>query len=145
MNNKWDLRFLELSESVAQWSKDPSTKCGCVIVDPDTNRIAGVGFNGFPRGMCDHAELYADRDTKMTRVLHAEENAILNTYEKLAGFTAYVTGPPCDHCALHLIQSGIERVVCRVPTEDYLSRWGETYKRTLGFFAEVEIEYLEIE
>jgi dCMP deaminase len=121
--NKWDLRFLSLAEETATWSKDPSTKCGCVIVDPDTNRIAGVGFNGFPRGMCDHDELYADRDTKLSRVLHAEENAVLNSVGSIAGYTAYVTGPPCNHCALVLIQSGIERVVCRVPTEDYLSRW----------------------
>jgi hypothetical protein len=35
MNNsehKWDLRFLELAELVASWSKDPSTKVGAVIV-----------------------------------------------------------------------------------------------------------------
>lgn len=144
MPDKWDLRFLNLAENVSLWSKDPSTKCGCVIVRPDLT-VAGLGFNGFPRGMVDNKELYADRPTKISRVLHAEENAILNTFEKLEGYTAYVTGPPCNHCALHLIQSGIERVVCRVPTEDYLSRWGETREMTIGFFNEVEIEYLEIE
>lgn len=142
--DKWDLRFLDLTEIVASWSKDPSTKCGCVLVDPDTNRIAGVGFNGFPRGMVDNEELYTVRKTKMSRVLHAEENAILNTFEKLEGYTAYVTGPPCNHCALHLIQSGIHRVVCRKPTQDYLSRWGETREQAIGFFAEVEIEYEEV-
>lgn len=142
--DKWDLRFLDLTEIVASWSKDPSTKCGCVLVDPDTNRIAGVGFNGFPRGMVDNEELYNDRPTKYSRVLHAEENAILNTFEKLEGYTAYVTGPPCNHCALHLIQAGIQRVVCRKPTQDYLSRWGETREQTIGFFAEVEIEYVEV-
>jgi dCMP deaminase len=29
----WDKRFLDLAEHVAQWSKDPRTKVGAVIVD----------------------------------------------------------------------------------------------------------------
>lgn len=141
--DKWDARFLELAETVALWSKDPSTKVGCVIVDPDTNRIMGVGFNGFPRGMCDHEELYADRETKYARTIHAEVNAVLNS-QKTEGYTAYVTAPPCTNCALALIQAGIERVVCRRPSEDLLSRWADSISKTKGFLDEVEVEYLEL-
>ena len=47
MNRKWKLRFLGLSEYIAQWSKDPSTKVGAVIVRPDKS-IVSMGFNGFP-------------------------------------------------------------------------------------------------
>jgi dCMP deaminase len=144
MNNKWDLRFLKLSESVAQWSKDPSTKVGCVIVDPDTNRIAGVGFNGFPRGMCDHKELYEDRETKYSRTIHAELNAVLNASGSLEGFTAYVTHPPCTACTLVLIQSGVQRVVAMAPDRDLLSRWGPDISKAMGFLAEVEVEYDEV-
>jgi dCMP deaminase len=140
--NKWDLRFLSLAESVAQWSKDPSTKVGCVIVEPDTNRIMGAGFNGFPRGMCDHEELYADRETKYARTIHAEVNAVLNASETV-DCVAYVTAPPCTNCALVLIQSGIKRVVCRLPSEDLLSRWGDQIAKTKDFLAEVEVEYEE--
>lgn len=142
--DKWDLRFLGLAKEAATWSKDPSTKVGCVIVDPDTNRIAGVGFNGFPRGMCDHKELYEDRETKYSRTIHAEVNAVLNSSGSLEGFTAYVTHPPCTNCALVLIQSGVGRVVCIQPSEDLLSRWGKQLEETKGFFAEVEVEYEEI-
>jgi dCMP deaminase len=141
--DKWDLRFLSLAEETAKWSKDPSTKVGCVIVDPDTNRIAGVGFNGFPRGMCDHKELYEDRETKYSRTIHAELNAVLNSSGSLEGYTAYVTAPPCTGCALVLIQAGIERVVTYAPSDDLLKRWGESIKKTKGFFEEVEIEYEE--
>jgi dCMP deaminase len=143
MNNKWDLRFLELSESVAQWSKDPSTKVGCVIVDPDTNRIAGVGFNGFPRGMCDHKELLEDREIKNSRTIHAELNAVLNSSGSLEGYTAYVSHPCCSHCALVLIQSGVSRIVVREPSADFRSRWSASMAQSAGFLAEAEVEYEE--
>lgn len=141
--NKWDSRFLSLASEVAKWSKDPSTKVGCVIVDEDTNRIMGVGFNGFPRGMCDHDELYADRETKYSRTIHAEVNAVLNS-QKIEGCTAYVTHPPCTNCGLVLIQAGISRVVSYVPSRDLLTRWAESLEKTKGFFAEVEVEYEEV-
>jgi dCMP deaminase len=140
MTNKWDLRFLNLAEETASWSKDPSTKVGCVIVEPDTNRIMGVGFNGFPRGMCDHDELYADRETKYSRTIHAELNAVLNS-QQTENCVAYVTHPPCTNCALVLIQSGISRVCCPVPSSDLLSRWGASIDAARGFFAEVEVEF----
>lgn len=144
MTDKWDSRFLSLAESVAQWSKDPSTKVGCVIVDPDTNRIMGQGFNGFPRGMCDHDELYADRETKYVRTLHAEVNAVLGS-SKTEDCVAYVSAPPCSNCALVLIQSGICRVVSRAPSEDLLGRWGASIETTKELLAEAEVEYVEIE
>lgn len=140
--DKWDLRFLELAETVASWSKDPSTKVGCVIVN-EKLQVTGLGFNGFPRGMCDHKELYEDRETKYSRTVHAELNAILNASDT-ADCVAYVTAPPCTNCCLALIQSGIARVVCRKPSEELLSRWGESIEKSKGFLAEVEVEYEEI-
>jgi dCMP deaminase len=140
---KWNLRFLSLAEEVASWSKDPSTKVGCVIVDPDTNRVMGVGYNGFPRGMCDHKELYEDRETKYSRTIHAEVNAVLNS-SRTVDCCAYVTAPPCTSCALILIQAGIRSVVSIKPSDDLLSRWGASIEQTKGFFAEVEVEYEEI-
>lgn len=140
--DKWDERFLRMAGEVATWSKDPSTKVGCVIVRPDLT-VSGLGFNGFPSGMCDHEELYNDREVKYTRTIHAEVNAVLNS-QGTVDCTAYVTAPPCTSCALILIQSGIRRVVCRGPSEDLLSRWGESILKTKGFFDEVEIEYEEI-
>jgi dCMP deaminase len=140
--DKWDKRFLSLASEVASWSKDPSTKVGCVIVDPDTLRIMGVGYNGFPRGMVDNKDLYEDRETKYSRTIHAEVNAVLNS-QKTEGMTAYVTAPPCTNCALVLIQSGINRVVCYAPSDDLTSRWGKQIAKTVGFLEEVEVEYQE--
>lgn len=111
---KWDLRFLNLAQHISIWSKDPSTKCGAVIVRPNRT-IASLGYNGFPRGIDDSPAIYADREAKYARVVHAEMNAILSCTERPQGFTLYTFsqgwGPCCDRCAAHIIQAGITRVV----------------------------------
>lgn len=108
---KWDRRFLELANHIATWSKDPSTKVGAVIVRSDRT-VAAIGYNGFPRGVLDHAERYADRDQKYPMVVHAETNAIINSRESLEGCTLYVTPiPPCSTCTGLIIQRGITRIV----------------------------------
>jgi dCMP deaminase len=124
------------------WSKDPSTKVGAVIVRPDLT-VVSLGYNGFPRGMVDNEELYADKPTKYSRTVHAEVNAVLNAKASVEGCTAYVTAPPCTNCALVLIQAGIERVVYYKPSDDLVSRWGEQFEKVKGFFAEVEMEVVE--
>lgn len=139
--DKWDERFIKFAKEVASWSKDPSTKVGCVIVDPETQRVLGTGFNGFPRFMSDAQELYSDRDTKYSRTLHAELNAVLFA-PRTEGMTAYVTHPPCTNCALVLIQSGISRVVAKSPSNDLLSRWQASINTAKGFFDEAEVEYV---
>ena len=45
--SKWDVRFMRMAHEVASWSKDPSTKVGCVLVKD--RKIISMGYNGFPR------------------------------------------------------------------------------------------------
>ena len=47
MSAKWDHRFLDLATHIASWSKDPSTKVGCVVVGSD-REIRSTGFGGSP-------------------------------------------------------------------------------------------------
>ncbi len=123
MSDKWVRRFLELASTVAQWSKDPNTKVGAVIVD-DKNRVVSLGFNGFPRRVSDDKELYQDRTIKLRSVVHAEINAILFAKQDLTGCTLYVTPlAPCAQCASAIIQSGISRVVTLPTKVD--SKWVE--------------------
>lgn len=141
---KWDLRFLDLAQLVSTWSKDPSTKCGAVIVRPDRT-VASVGFNGFPRGCDDDPALYADRDLKLSRVVHAEQNALLHAGESVKGYTLYSWppgfGPSCDRCTAHIIQAGITRVVYkRVEDEGFSSRWKEAVERGLDMYDEAEVD-----
>ena len=64
----------ELAGHIAGWSKDPSTKVGCVVVGQD-REIRSTGFNGFPRGISDDLDRLTDREQKYPLICHAEENA----------------------------------------------------------------------
>lgn len=111
--NKWDRRFLDLAVHVSEWSKDPSTKVGSVIVAPD-RRVLSIGYNGFPRGVHDLEERLSHRETKYAFVAHAERNALDNVETSMRGCTIYATLQPCAECTKSIIQKGIKRVVCVV-------------------------------
>jgi dCMP deaminase len=111
MNDKWDVRFLSMASLVATWSKDPSTKVGAVIVD-DQRRIVSLGYNGFPKNICDDKRL-DKREIKYKMIVHAECNALLfASMQSSTDYTIY-THPfmPCPACAGMIIQSGITRAV----------------------------------
>lgn len=120
--DKWDERFLSMAETVASWSKDPSTGVGAVIVDKD-HRVVSLGFNGFPRGIKDD-ERSQDRALKYEMTIHAEVNAILFAKQSLLGCTLYSYPlAPCGRCASVIAQSGISRIVSPVVKEQ---RWLES-------------------
>lgn len=106
----WDQRFMGLASYVANWSKDPSTKVGAVIVN-GKKQVLSMGYNGFPRGVDDNEERYNDRPTKLKFVAHAERNALDNAYVDVDGATLYSTLYPCSECAKGIIQRGIKKVV----------------------------------
>lgn len=145
---KWDIRFLMLAQHIAQWSKDPSTKCGAVIVRPDKT-VASLGFNGFPRGCDDSPALYDDRPTKYSRVIHGEVNAVLNAYERLNGYTLYSwppgLAPTCDRCATLVIQSGIARVVYVHADSEFARRWAPEASLQLYREAGVQVDAVPME
>jgi len=112
MRRSWDEHFMDMAILVAQRSKDPSTKVGCVVVSEDKIVVA-TGYNGLPRGVQDRSERM-ERPAKYLWTSHAEENAVAQSARvgaKLKGGTAFVTHHPCSRCARSLIQAGITRVV----------------------------------
>lgn len=125
--DKWDSRFLELARYISTWSKDPSTKVGCVVVGPD-REIRSTGYNGFPRGVIDTEERLDNREVKYQLMVHAEMNAVLHAARigvSLKGCTAYTTWPPCTRCAVSLIQAGISRV--EWPVISIPERWAADF------------------
>lgn len=122
---KWTKRFLDLADHVAEWSYDPSTKVGAVIVD-SKNRVVSLGYNGFPRGVKDLAERYNDRPTKHLFVAHAERNALDNAPLSVEGCTLYVPLMPCNECAKSIIQCGITKVICYKPEREDNFNWDTT-------------------
>lgn len=144
MISKWAVRFYQMAELVGSWSKDPSTQVGAVITKG--NRIVSVGFNGYPHGISDSADT-DDREMKLLKTLHAEENAILFAKRDLADCEIWVTHFPCPNCAAKIIQTGITQVNCPEQTEDFLSRWGEKIKVSADMFrqAGVQVTWLPLE
>lgn len=145
-SEKRDYDNLALAKFWAQRkSKDPSTKTGAVITRPD-GTVASLGYNGFPKGMADTEERLSNREEKYSRVVHCEINALHMAHESCRGYTLY-TWPimSCDRCAVQVIQAGIVRVVAPHPSEDALSRWGKSLKRSLEFFDEcgVKVDLIE--
>lgn len=123
MSDKWDKRYIDLAEFVAQWSKDPSTKTGAVIIAPE-NSVVSVGYNGLPRGIEDAEERLNNREIKYQIIVHCECNALIHAKRDISGCTLY-TWPfmSCATCAAMMIQAGIVRCVAPAPNEDLLSRW----------------------
>lgn len=136
MISKWAFRFYQMAELVASWSKDPSTRVGAVITK--NNRIVSVGFNGYPHGISDRADI-DEREMKYLKTLHAEENAILFAKRDLDGCDIYVTHFPCPNCAAKIIQTGIASVHCPEQSDDFLSRWGEKVKVSEDMFNEAGV------
>lgn len=141
--SKWDHRFIRIAYEIQSWSKDPSTKCGCVIVRD--RRILSTGYNGLPANLSDSLPRYQDREYKLATIIHAEKNAIFNAAKNgstTEGSTAYVTWPPCSQCASALIQAGIVKVVCPDPATSP-DRWRANFKiaNELLFEAGVTVLY----
>jgi dCMP deaminase len=138
----WNIRFLNLAEHISTWSKDPSTKVGAVIANPN-KIVVGMGYNGFPRGVIDSEERYNDRAEKYPRVVHAELNAILNATGWLNDCTIYVyptlmIPAACPNCAQAIIQSGIKEIVCW-HSDDLQDRWHDMSEISASMFKEAGV------
>jgi len=136
----WDRRFLELARFIAQWSKDPSTKVGAVIVD-EQNAIVSVGFNGLPIGVEDTAERLTERDDKLRMVVHGERNAMIFAQRSLKGCKLY-TWPfmPCAQCAGMVIQHGIYEVIAPEASPEIAERWAKDIELTEQMFEEANVQ-----
>lgn len=139
---KWDRRFLRLAREVALWSKDPSTKVGAVIVDPNTRRVLGLGYNGLPAGVNDTHDRLNDRALKYAMTVHAELNAILNAVASVRGATLYTWPlPPCSNCMAAAIQSGILKVVSIHPSDEHLDRWKSSLLLARNMCLDANVRY----
>lgn len=153
MDQRWALHFLDLAYRCALMSKDPSTQVGVVIVGPD-REIRSTGFNGFPRGIADTPIRLSNRDVKLSLMVHAEMNAILNAARvgtPMKGCTLFVAatdkvtgnvwgGPPCDRCVVEVIQAGIAEVVS-YPFTDVPSRWQNSISMASDLLEEAGIPW----
>tara|TARA_B100001059_G_scaffold10879_1_gene8848 strand:- start:7119 stop:7607 length:489 start_codon:yes stop_codon:yes gene_type:complete len=142
MDTKWDIRFLELADCIATWSKDPSRGVGCVIVSTE-NRICSTGFNGLPSGVEDLPERLT-RPAKYDLICHAELNAIVQCARNGVSpvdSTLYSTFFPCIQCTLAIIQAGVSRVVAweTAPGDEH---WTQSIEKSRSMLHEAGIEFV---
>lgn len=144
--NKWNKRGIEVARTVAQWSKDQSTKVGAVVMMDDGTPLT-FAYNGFARGVNDDVPERHERPEKYKWTSHAEENAIANlarTGQRALGATLYVTHFPCAGCARKIIQAGIARVVVDASSmnEDFRARWEVDMACSTEMFGEGGVEVI---
>ena len=122
--NKWDKRFMELTETVAGWSScyQENRHVGAIIVKD--KHVLTTGYNGAPagiqscmeRGECLRRKMNIPSGTmqEICYAVHAEQNAIVQAARlgvNVNGATLYCTHQPCVICAKIIINAGITRVV----------------------------------
>ncbi len=122
--NKWDERFMNLAETVAEWSSCYQSNRHVGAVAVKDKRILTTGYNGSPagiescaeRGECLRRKLDIASGTRqeVCYAVHAEQNAIIQAAKlgvSLEGATLYVTHQPCVICTRMIINSGIKTVI----------------------------------
>ena len=146
---KWDLRFMEIAKTVANWSScfQQNRHVGAVITKD--KRIMTTGYNGAcsgvvscaEKGECLRRKLNIPSGTRheLCYAVHAEQNAIVQAAKlgiSLDGGTLYCTHQPCVICAKMIINAGIKRVV-------YSEGYPDEFALQLFTEAGVSIEQLE--
>ena len=142
---EWDRRYLRMAREVSDWSKDPSTGVGAILVDPEYNLIS-TGYNGFASKVRDTPERLNNRTLKLKLTLHGEENAIINAGKAgrmTRGATCYVWPmPPCAPCASKLAQAGVLHIISVTTSPDHHSRWGEDISLAQEVYSETGMDLL---
>ena len=124
MFDKWDKRFIDMTELVGSWTScfQDNRQVGAIIVRD--RRIVTTGYNGAPagvkscreKGYCMRRQLGIPSGTQLERcwAIHAEQNALIQAAKlgiSVEGCTIYVTHRPCSICARLIVNAGIKRVV----------------------------------
>jgi dCMP deaminase len=131
---------MQLAIHVATWSKDRSTKVGCIIVGPG-NEIRAIGYNGFVRGIDDDVDGRHNRPAKYLWTEHAERNAIYSAAMSgiaIKGCRMYLPWFPCMDCARAIVQSGLVELVAFQPDlKD--AKWGTDFTSAIEMMDEAKV------
>jgi dCMP deaminase len=114
----WDEYFMMLAKLAATMGTCKKRKVGAVIVR--NHRVLTTGFNGAPPGLPHCTEvgclIFEEEGSSCRRVLHAEQNAVLQNSAALEGATLYTSFLPCVDCMKEILSARIAEVVYE---EDY--------------------------
>jgi len=143
MNDK----FMTMAFRESQNANCTKGKVGAIIVLDD--KVLGKGNNSVPKKckpcttktcLRKKYNLKSGEKQELCRVVHAEQNAIINALKNgfdLNDSTIYVTKSPCMICAKLIINVGIKKVV-------YANKYPDEEAFKILKEAEVITEYFEI-
>ena len=145
----WDGFFIGVAELASKRSKDPDTRNGCCIVEPNTNNILAIGYNGLPRGLSDDDEYdYWKKPQKYEFAVHAEENAFFNATTSLRGSILYIYSDkgyyPCSRCARGIIQNGITEVILHHEIKENTETYNWDYTKHMFNQAGIKVRILNV-
>jgi len=112
------------------------------------SRVLTFSFNGFPAIVTDCVKIlhHEDKNKKLDRTIHAEQNALLYAGRDAKDCHAYIVGKPvCNTCAIMLIQAGIRRVVAAPPLLDSDKNWDKRGRLALTMFKQAGVEFTPID
>tara|TARA_Y100000310_G_C20565090_1_gene755088 strand:+ start:577 stop:1194 length:618 start_codon:yes stop_codon:yes gene_type:complete len=135
----WGEWFMGLAMYAATRSKDPTTKCGAVLVGVRNSQVA-LGYNGFPPEVIDRISRLEARTLRLRYTQHAERNVLDNAAFDTQDSTMYSTLFPCQECAKSLITKQVALVVA--PQYNWgEERWGTHPKETEAMLREAGVAY----
>ena len=109
----WDEYFMTLSKLAAIMATCPKRHVGSVIVK--NKRVLATGYNGAPPGLPHCTEvgclIFENEGSSCRRVLHSEQNAILQDSRNVEGATLYTSYLPCVDCMKEIVSVKITEVV----------------------------------
>jgi len=136
---KWVDRFMDTAQNVSGWSNDGSRQVGAVIAQG--KHVISSGYNGQPANI---DIIPIDKNHKNSLTIHAECNAILHAKRDLEGCSIFVYGlPPCQHCALLIVQANIRTVYYRLSRPISL-RWEYECNAALATFECAGVQVIEV-
>ncbi len=125
--------WMRVALAMKALSKCERAQYAAVILDAD-DRVVSAGYNGKPAGASNDHVCYRQglpaNAPKAKCCLHAEQNALIaGNRDQYVGGTMYLTGLPCEDCALLIAQAGLARLVCLEDPRNYpglevLKRYG---------------------
>ncbi len=138
-------RFMKIAIEESKNANCAKGKVGAVIFLK--GKVLGKGNNSVPNGcipctidtcLRKNYNLKSGERQELCRVVHAEQNAILNSLKKgydLNNSTIYVTKSPCMICAKLIINVGIKKVIYanKYPDEEAFKILNEAGVKTQYF------------
>ncbi len=136
-------RFVQFARHIRQYSPDPSTKIGALILDREGEPVV-AGVNRFPEGIPASGR-WVERPLKYDANTHGERGAIYNAARAgipLEGASIVVTGTPCVACATAICSCGIKEVIIdrQADAGGFLDRFAEKMEDSLAMFKEAGVE-----